>query len=96
MKKLLALALAGAMMLCAGCSQGEASSSGTAVDDSWTKIEEAGKIKLGMDDAFPPMGYTDPETGDIIGFDVDVAKEVFKRLDVELELCPIEWTQNRA
>ena len=63
---------------------------------SWTKIEEAGKIKLGMDDAFPPMGYTDPETGDIIGFDVDVAKEVFKRLDVELELCPIEWTQKET
>ena len=96
MKKLLALVLAGAMMLCAGCSQGEASGSGSAADDSWTKIEQAGKIKLGMDDAFPPMGYTDPQTGDIIGFDVDVAKEVFKRLNVELELCPIEWTQKET
>ena len=42
------------------------------------------------------MGYTDPQTGDIIGFDVDVAKEVFKRLNVELELCPIEWTQKET
>lgn len=45
-----------------------------------------------MDDAFPPMGYTDTTTGEIIGFDVDVATEVFSRLGVELKLQPIEWS----
>lgn len=64
----------------------------TAADDSWDKIVEKGEIVLGMDDAFPPMGYTDTTTGEIIGFDVDVATEVFSRLGVELKLQPIEWS----
>ena len=63
-----------------------------AADDSWDKIVEKGEIVLGMDDAFPPMGYTDTTTGEIIGFDVDVATEVFSRLGVELNLQPIEWS----
>lgn len=63
-----------------------------AADDSWDKIVEKGEIVLGMDDAFPPMGYTDTTTGEIIGFDVDVATEVFSRLGVELKLQPIEWS----
>ena len=63
-----------------------------AADDSWDKIVEKGEIVLGMDDAFPPMGYTDTTTSEIIGFDVDVATEVFSRLGVELKLQPIEWS----
>ena len=63
-----------------------------AADDPWDKIVEKGEIVLGMDDAFPPMGYTDTTTGEIIGFDVDVATEVFSRLGVELKLQPIEWS----
>ena len=63
-----------------------------AADGSWDKIVEKGEIVLGMDDAFPPMGYTDTTTGEIIGFDVDVATEVFSRLGVELKLQPIEWS----
>lgn len=63
-----------------------------AADDSWDKIVEKGEIVLSMDDAFPPMGYTDTTTGEIIGFDVDVATEVFSRLGVELKLQPIEWS----
>ena len=48
------------------------------------------KFILGLDASFPPMGYT--ENGQTIGFDIDVAKEVCKRLDMELVLQPINWT----
>ena len=88
MKKMAALLLAALMAFSAvSCNQ----SADTGADDSWEKIQEKGEIVLGMDDAFPPMGYTDTATGEIIGFDVDVAKEVFSRLGVELKLQPIEW-----
>lgn len=88
MKKMAALLLAALMAFSAvSCNQ----SADTGTDDSWEKIQEKGEIVLGMDDAFPPMGYTDTTTGEIIGFDVDVAKEVFSRLGVELKLQPIEW-----
>ncbi len=60
-------------------------------DDSLTKIQDKGKLVLGLDDAFPPMGYREEGTNDIIGFDIDMAKEVASRLEVELELQPVIW-----
>ena len=48
------------------------------------------KFVLGLDDAFPPMGFRDDDNN-IVGVDIDVATEVCKRLDWELELKPISW-----
>lgn len=62
----------------------------TEKDNSWNKVKEKGQFILGLDDSFPPMGYRD-ENGEIVGFDIDVAKEVFSRLGVELKLQPISW-----
>lgn len=67
-----------------------ANGSETADDDSWSKIKAKGKLIMGLDDNFPPMGFRD-EKNDIVGFDVDLAKEVTKRLGIELELLPIDW-----
>lgn len=52
---------------------------------------EKSKLIIGVDDAFPPMTYRDSNTNDIIGFDVDMGKEIAKRMDVKLEWQPIEW-----
>lgn len=62
-----------------------------ATDDSLEKVKTAGKFVLGLDDSFPPMGFND-EGGNIVGYDIDIAKEVCKRLGVTLELQPITWT----
>ncbi|WP_132245343.1 amino acid ABC transporter substrate-binding protein [Marinisporobacter balticus] len=59
-------------------------------DQSLQEIKEKGKLVLGLDDSFPPMGFRD-EKGEIVGFDIDLAKEVAKRMGVELELKPVEW-----
>ena len=53
-------------------------------------ILDKGQLVLGLDDSFPPMGFRD-EANEIVGFDIDVALEVCKRLGVELKLQPIEW-----
>ena len=34
------------------------------------------KFTLGFDAEFPPYGYRDEETGEYVGFDIDLAKEV--------------------
>jgi len=47
---------------------------GASSDDSFEKIRAAGVIRIGVDDAFPPMEYRD-EKGNLIGFDVDLANE---------------------
>ena len=38
------------------------------------KKDEGGKIVVGLDDNFPPMGFKD-ENNEIVGFDIDLAKE---------------------
>lgn len=98
MKKLLALFLALTVSVgITACGQGnQSASSAENKDESWSKIQKAGTLVLGLDDAFPPMGYKDTKTGEIIGFDIDLAKEVSKRLGVTLKLQPIDWNNKQA
>ena len=58
-------------------------------DDSWAKIEAKGEIIVGLDDSFPPMGFR--EDGELVGYDIDLAKAVGEELGVEIVLQPIEW-----
>ena len=59
-------------------------------DLSLKKVQDKGVFVLGLDDSFPPMGYRD-ENGEIVGFDIDTAKEVCKRIGVTLKCQPIDW-----
>jgi polar amino acid transport system substrate-binding protein len=72
-----------------GCSKA-AKNDGSGKDTSLQTIKSKGKLVLGLDDAFPPMGYRN-ENNEIVGYDIDLAKEVAKRLGVELVLQPIDW-----
>lgn len=54
-------------------------------DDSARKT-----LTLGFDAEYPPYGYKD-SSGNYVGFDIDLAKEVCKRLGWELKLQPIDW-----
>ena len=96
MKKIISLLLAaGIAFSCAACGlvshSGSSGTSSAAADDSWNKVQKAGKLVLGLDDAFPPMGYIDTKTGQLVGFDLDLAKEACKRLKIELKTQPIDW-----
>jgi len=76
-------------LILAGCAS--ANPQGTAAaDDSWTRIKEQGYFIAGCDDAFPPMTFRDDNNA-IVGFDVDLAKEVAKRMGVEVRFQPAVW-----
>lgn len=77
--------LAGSMLL-AGCSKKEESKT----DDSLQYVKDNKELILGLDASFPPMGFTDKDQN-IVGFDIDAAKEVTKRMGVKLKLQPINW-----
>lgn len=84
MKKILVLVIAAMLVLgLAGCS-------GSTSKVGLEAIKEKGKIVIGLDDNFPPMGFVD-ETGEIVGFDIDLAKAVGEKLGVEVEFKPVEW-----
>jgi polar amino acid transport system substrate-binding protein len=67
-----------------------AKKSDAGTDNSLKTVLEKKKIVMGLDDSFPPMGFRN-ENNEIVGYDVDLAKEVAKRLGVELVLQPIDW-----
>ena len=88
MKKIITLLLVVFSVITLFASGAKESSS---VDNSLKKVQEKGVFILGLDDSFPPMGYRD-ENGEIVGFDIDTAKEVCKRLGVRLVTQPIDWS----
>lgn len=59
-------------------------------DGSLQYIKDKGTLILGLDVGFEPMGFYD-DKGEIVGFDIDLAKEVAEKLGVELVLQPISW-----
>lgn len=66
------------------------SAAADAEDESLQYILDKGEFVLGLDDSFPPMGFRG-EDGEIVGFDIDLAREVTERMGVELRLQPIDW-----
>lgn len=53
------------------------------------------KVVVGLDDQFPPMGFRD-EKNNIVGFDIDMAREAAKRMGAEIEFKPIDWKSKEA
>lgn len=85
MKKLFTLfaVLVLAMSVLAGCGSDAA------------KNDAKKAIVVGLDDNFPPMGFKD-ESNQIVGFDIDLAKEASKRLGREVEFKAIDWNSKEA
>ena len=77
-----------AAALLTGCGNDAAKSGG---NESSAK----GKIVVGLDDNYPPMGFKN-EKNEIVGFDVDLAKEAAKRLGREVEFKGIDWSSKEA
>jgi polar amino acid transport system substrate-binding protein len=71
-----------------GCSGGQ--SDAGPKDTSLQDIKDKGEFVVGLDDSFPPMGFRD-EKGQIVGFDIDLAKEVASRMGVEVVFKPVDW-----
>ena len=92
MKKLSVIALVlmlGLSTFLGGCSSSSSSSS-SANDDSLKYVMDKGELIVGLDDAFPPMGFRDDDNN-IVGFDIDLAKEVAKRMDIKVKFQPVNW-----
>jgi len=47
-------------------------------------------LTLGFDAEYPPYGYKD-DSGNYVGYDIDLATEVCSRLGWKLNLQPIDW-----
>src|SRR5690606_5193713 len=97
MKKKIALILILCLSLgvfavgCGGSTTEQPDAQAPVEDTSWADIQDKGYFIVGLDDAFPPMGFREEGTNDIIGFDIDLAKEAAKRLGVDVQFQPVVW-----
>lgn len=70
----------------ASASAAGSSAYGTTLADIQTK----GELVIGLDDTFAPMGFRD-ESGELVGFDIDLAMAVCEELGVKATFQPIDW-----
>lgn len=58
--------------------------------DTLAEIQKRGTLRVGMEPGYMPFELTNKK-GEIIGFDVDMAKRMAKAMKVELELVSTAW-----
>lgn len=99
MKKFsLAFLLLMALLILAACSGSpeenptvdDAVDNGETEEDLLTTIQEEGTLVIGTEGTYPPFTFHD-ESGELTGFDVEVAREVADRLGVEAEFLETQW-----
>lgn len=80
---LAALAVTLFTVMLAGCSEENT--------DSLSRVREAGEISFAMSGGYPPFNFFSDQN-ELVGFDVDVAREVANRLGVSLKPVTTEWS----
>jgi cystine transport system substrate-binding protein len=84
-----ALATAACLAL-VGCSTGgDDEASGDA--NSLAAIEEAGVIVIGTEGTYRPFSFHEDGTGDLTGYDVEIAEAVAEKLGVEAQFEETQW-----
>jgi His/Glu/Gln/Arg/opine family amino acid ABC transporter permease subunit len=63
-------------------------SSGSGAQDP---IKSAGVLRVGTEGVYSPFSYHDPATGELVGYDVDVARAVGEKLGVPVEFVETPW-----
>lgn len=87
---ILTIAVLSIGLILSGCGNSKQANGSQAQDNSLKEIKEKGEFVVGLDDSFPPMGFKD-DKGEIVGFDIDLAKEAAKRMGVKAVFKPVQW-----
>lgn len=90
MKKLLALTLSLMMVMAlTACGSDSKNETNGKADDKSRAASRT--FTVGFDAEYPPYGYMDPNTGDYVGFDLELAEKVCELEGWELVKKPINW-----
>ncbi len=95
-KKLLFMLLVAFSIVLAACGEGtennESNTEGATEETAslFDKVKEEGKLLIGTEGTYPPFTFHD-DSGELTGFDVEIAREVASRLGVEAEFKETQW-----
>ena len=77
-----------------GC--GSTSKSGSAsLKENTESTLDKDELVIGLDDTFVPMGFKD-ESGELCGFDVELAKAVGEKLNKKIKFQAIDWSMKET
>ena len=77
------------MLLLAGCQKKEEPASSEA--DKLEEIADRGVLKVGTTGDYQPMSYLDPDTGEYVGFDNELTKDLAGEMGVEIQYVETSW-----
>ena len=90
-RTLLGLAAASiAALALAACSTGAPSSSEPAADDEYGLVK-AGTLTVATEGTYRPFSFHEDGSGDLVGYDVEVAEAVADKLGLEIEFQETQW-----
>ncbi|WP_096201167.1 transporter substrate-binding domain-containing protein [Bacillus sp. FJAT-45350] len=93
MKKLLSLGLSAVLSvgLLVGCGAGD-TTSGNGNEEAGDSTEEKKVLVMGTSADYPPFESVDSATGEIVGFDVDIARYITEQLGYEFKIEDMEFS----
>ena len=68
---------------------GSVVSAAQCTNDVWNKVMKRGKVVVGVKADYKPWGYRST-SGELIGMEIDMAKDVAAAMNVDLELVPVQ------
>jgi cystine transport system substrate-binding protein len=82
-----------AMVALTGCSTsaGSSDSGSAATDDSLSSVLDSGTLTIGTEGTYRPFSFHADGSGDLTGYDVEVARAVAAELGVEAEFEETQW-----
>jgi polar amino acid transport system substrate-binding protein len=63
--------------------------------DTWRKVTADKTVVVGLDDTYVPMGFRD-KSGNLVGYDVDLARATFKAMGLKVKFQPIDWAMKET
>ncbi|WP_458318450.1 ABC transporter permease subunit [Mycolicibacterium brisbanense] len=64
---------------------------GPSANNTTDPVKSAGVLRVGTEGVYSPFSYHDPTTGQLTGYDVDVARAVAEKLGVRVEFVETPW-----
>jgi His/Glu/Gln/Arg/opine family amino acid ABC transporter permease subunit len=64
---------------------------GPSATNTTEPVKSAGVLRVGTEGVYSPFSYHDPATGQLTGYDVDVARAVGKKIGVSVEFVETPW-----
>jgi cystine transport system substrate-binding protein len=85
-------AIAAVTIALSGCSTGSATTSDSSTSSgALAAVQKAGVLTIGTEGTYRPFTYHDGGSGKLIGYDVEVAEAVAKKLGVKAKFQETQW-----